>query len=172
MKARSRLAALALVLASCADPAAVDPLVPLFVTDATSYQITERANLFEVRIPFSFENKLDQPIYLERCGGVFPPVLERKVGDGWRQQWIASDTCVSALPYVLAPGATYVDTAYIWAHPFGGEREPQFTSQTLTGVHRLQWPSALESYEYHTHPPGPPIPLRYRTSNEFQLQGP
>jgi hypothetical protein len=166
------LCLVALLLVACAD----DPLDvefgdgPPIRTDATSYVVTQRDDVFEVKIAFTFENRLPQPIYLERCAGVLlPPLLERKVGDGWRTEWSAPDYCAS-FAFTLAPGGRYQDTLRIHAHPFGGDRKPQFTSSDVTGTHRLQWDHALRSFDADSKPPGERVPLRHRISNEFELR--
>ena len=172
MKPRFRL--IALLLVSCSDPLDVDfGPGPLIHTDASTYIITKQEGLLEVGIPFTFENRLPENIYLQRCSTVvLPPILERKVGDEWRTAWSAPHYCASDRPFVLAPGALYVDTVRIYAHPFGDEREPQFQSSDVTGIHRLQWSRALTSYDSKGKPAGEQLPLRHRISNEFQLQGP
>jgi hypothetical protein len=165
---------IAILLVACSD----DPLDvdfgdgPPIRTDATAYVVSQRDGLLEARIPFSFENHLPQPIYLQRCNGVLPPVLERKVGDEWRLAWGDHEYCASQVALALAPGARYVDTLRLHAHPFGGEREPQFTSTEVAGIHRLRWDRVLRSFDAKSIPPGELLPLRHRISNEFQLQGP
>ena len=64
------------------------------------------------------------------------------------------------------------DPLDIHAHPFGDLREPQFQSRDVTGTHRLQWSRALRSFDPKNNPPGEPLPLRHRISNEFLLRGP
>jgi hypothetical protein len=162
------------VLASCSDPLDVDfGPGPLFQTDASTYVVSQRDNVLEVSIPFRFENRLPQAIYLQKCPGALPPILERKVGDTWSTEWIESDLCTGNAVLVIAPGASYADTVRIHAHPFGGDRKPQFKSSDVTGVHRLQWSRALRSFDTDSKPPiGEQLPLRHRISNEFQLKGP
>jgi hypothetical protein len=171
---KPRVCLLAVLLVACSD----DPLDvdfgdgPLFRTDASTYTITREGDLLEVTIPFTFENRLPQTVYLQRCRGLLNPVLERKVGGEWRAAWRLTDLCGSAGPLTLQSGAQYADTIRIHAHPFGGDREPQFTSGDVTGIHRLNWVDALRSYDISIVPPGEQLPLRHRVSNEFQLQGP
>jgi hypothetical protein len=164
---------IAVLLVSCSDPLDVDVgSDPLIQTNASTYTITKRDNLLEVSIPYRFENRLSQTIYLQSCLGTLAPVLERKFGDEWRTEWSQGDHCANDSPFLLAPGAVYVDTFRIHAHPFGDEREPQFRSRDVTGIHRIQWSRALRSWDDRSSPRGEQVPLRHRVSNEFQLQGP
>jgi hypothetical protein len=94
------------------------------------------------------------------------------VGDEWRRAWSEPLWCSSVTPYTLDPGEMYEDTVRIYAHPFGGEREPQFAAADVGGLHRLHWSTALRSFDSRSRPPGAPVPLRHRISNEFQLHGP
>ena len=171
---RGGLAVLAVILVACStDPLDVDVGDgPLIRTDASSYVLTQRDGLLEVLIPVTFENRLPQPIYLQSCSRPIPPILERKVGDEWRVAWSERVLCSSVVPLYLEPGEVYEDTIHIYAHPFGDERTPQFATADVSGTHRLQWRTALRSFDSRSRPPGEPVPLRHRVSNEFQLQGP
>jgi hypothetical protein len=164
---------IAVLLVACSgDPLDVDfGDGPPIRTDASAYIVTQREGLLEVSIPFSFENRLPQTIYLQRCGGILLTILERKVGAEWETEWNAFERCPTSDPRTLSAGVLYVDTVRIHAHPFGDEREPQFRSQEVTGTHRLRW-SVFRSFDATRIPPGDQLPLRHRISNEFQLQGP
>ena len=167
---------IAILLVSCNDPLDVDfGSGPLFQTDATSYLVVPGggiADVVEVDISFTFENRLPHRVYLAPCSGDLTPDLERKVGDGWRTAWSRHKYCTSGSPVVIEPGTTYADTVRVVAHPFGDEREPQFSTPDVNGIHRLQWTRALRSFDPRSSPPGEPLPLRHRISNEFHLQAP
>jgi hypothetical protein len=166
--------AVALLLVGCAgDPLDVELAEgPAILTDASTYTLVWRDHVLEVAIPFTFENRLPQPVYLQRCAGVLPPSLETKVDGEWRKAWSAPDYCASSIPLQLAAGQRYSDTLRVYAHPFGDEREPQFATPEVGGIHRLQWDRVLRSFDVHALPPGDLVPLRHRVSNEFRLEAP
>ncbi len=160
-------------LAACSDPLDVDlGLGPLLETDKPTYTLTNTGSVIEVNIPFTYENRLQQTVFLERCSGILPPTLERKIGDEWRTAWEPNEYCRSESALALRPGVRWVDTLHLYAHPFGGERKPQFQTSNVAGIHRLQWSHVLRSFNPKQKPFGDPVPERLRISNEFQLNGP
>ena len=105
-----RFSLIAVLLVSCSDPLDVDfGSGPLIQTDASTYDLTQNGTLLQVSIPISFENRLPQAIYLQRCSGVALPILERKDGNEWKVEWSPRDICPTTGPIRLDPGALYLD---------------------------------------------------------------
>jgi hypothetical protein len=171
MKPRSLLIAFA--LAACAGPTDVEgDGDTLMRTSANSYSLVNRGERWEVDIPFTFENRTGADVYLTSCNGAVPPFLERKDGRQWRTAWTGPDYgCSFGGPIRLSPGEVRADTLHVFAFPLGGQREPQFNALDVAGTYRLRWDEALSSYDFTKVPPGEPIALGLRVSNEFQLEG-
>ena len=162
-----------LVLAACSGPVDLDvPTGALLKTHAASYTLIERGGVMEVSIPFTFENVTDRDLYLENCPPLVPPVLERRYGDEWRVAWTPHTYVCTPRPILVPPGARHVDTLHVHAHPFGGERDPQFRDRAVTGTYRLQLPHVWTSWKYEQRPFGDELAPRLRVSTPFELIGP
>jgi hypothetical protein len=128
-----------------------------------------------VSIPYAFENKTGGVFHLEHCpgtDGIIPPILERKTGDGWKTAWALPDYACVPSRIDLVPGQIYVDTLDVYAHPFGGEREPQFSAKDVSGTYRLQIRNVWKTWIYEQRPYGEAADARLRVSNDFQLRAP
>jgi hypothetical protein len=165
--------AVALALAACDAPTGVEGDADrLMRTSALLYSLVTRGDRVEVDIPFTFDNRTGGEVYLTSCDGTAPPFLERKEGRQWRTAWTGPDYgCSYSGPVRVPPGAIRTDTLRVFAFPFGGRREPQFSDLNVAGTYRLRWNRALSSYDYTKVPPGKPIELELRVSNEFHLEG-
>jgi hypothetical protein len=169
------LPVIAALLSSCADPYGIDlDIGPLLRTDASSYTLTENNGVMEATIPFTYENRTERDLVLEKCRGLIPPILERRSGDEWTAGWVGNDYDCDPAPYTLVAGAVYTDTLHLWAHPFGSEREPQFLSASVTGTYRLQLSNVWLNWkkEWTSRPFGDQLPVELRVSDPFQLSKP
>lgn len=171
LKTRSLL--LTLAVAACTGPTDVENVGgPLIHTSAPSYSLVNRGETVGADIPFTFVNRTGADVYLAGCTGAVPPFLERKKGSDWEKAWEpTSYSCNLSGPVRIAPGEIRADTLFLYAFPLGDQRRPQFENLDVAGTYRLRWDKALSSYDATLTPPGAPIPLAFRVSNEFQLQG-
>jgi hypothetical protein len=170
---KRELLLIVLALAACSDPTDVEGDGDrLMRTSALTYSLANRGEMVGVDIPFTFDNRTGADVYLTSCTGDVPPFLERKDGQKWRTAWTPPDYgCSSSGPVRISPGQVRADTLHVFAYAFGGEREPQFNDLNVAGTYRLRWDQALSSYDFTKVPPGEPIALGLRVSNEFQLEG-
>ena len=165
-------AAFGFLLAAAACGSATDlprDVEPLLQTESLEYELSSGSVGLRTEIPYSFENRTGDAVYLVNCNGDFALVLQRLEGDQWVTAWgpVLND-CLSP-PIVIAEGEVWADTVHVWGAMAGTNSFPQFDVAEPAGIYRILWIDALSSFQDHL-PFGPQIPEEYRISNRFFLR--
>lgn len=162
----------AALLGGCAGLVQPDDESGLVIRTArTEYTVVRTGQFLETSIDFALTNRTDGPAYLTTCHGVHPPVLEKRVGDGWVTAYAAPVLQCLGPPEVVEPGETFPYTLRVSASPPGSNSHPRFTVGEVPGTYRLRW-SVYRTWEPNGSRPGlgEQFPRDAAVSNEFTLR--
>ncbi len=152
---------------------------PLIQTERTSYTVergesrdadgTLYGRYVRVAIRLRYTNSTDGPIYLPTCNDINPPLMQKKERSRWVIAFAPIVQACLGPPEVIQPGKTFSYEYQVEGFEPGGRVMPQFNTD-VPGTYRLVW-DAYETWNESGPEPGlgRQLPLRYRISNEFEL---
>ena len=166
------IAAACLLPSSCDSVTGPQNRIPLGVEiDGTSFRIEERNGWWRTTddLYYTFTNRTGERVYFVNCLGTIDISLERKEPGSWREVWRpVLAACLSA-PIVIQPDSVYRGALMLYgAAPGNNNAFPRLHRLNPPGTYRLVLMGALSSYQDRS-PPGDPIALAHRTSNEFRI---
>jgi hypothetical protein len=136
-------------------------------TDKQEYSITRAPDsTIRVTIKTVYTNRSQSTVYLPGCPWPSPPVVEKKVGDGWVPLYSPIEFLCAKDPLPVEPGEKYTDTLNIAVAPLGSRIHPQLNPEIkeVAGTYRLVR-RILRDYRADSL-----LPLEERVSNEFKLK--
>jgi hypothetical protein len=160
------LAAIVAALGACsaATPRQGQPRVTL-VTDSTQYTVRLVDGMYRARIGYTYTNRSGDAVSTNHCHTPPPPILEKRVGDGWVRAYSAVMLmCLTIPPFRIAAGETYRGTLDLAVAPRGVNAAPALEVDAIPGTYRLRW--ALRA---GNDPDARDAPTVEAISNEFRL---
>lgn len=146
------------------------PATPAIWTDRPEYVVQGTQDGWRAEIPYTFTNLTGATVHLANCNGAISLRLDRWQGGEWVPAWSPIlPLCLSA-PIPIEAGGTYPDTVHFFAGYAGTDVFPQLGVEQLEGTYRIVWLGLLRDYDLDGGSTGTEVPLRYRTSNQFQLR--
>ena len=142
---------------------------PPIQTDAAEYILRANAQVLATEIPYRFENKTGNAVYLVNCNGAFDLYLERYTRGTWEVMWSPFRNLCLDLPIIIAAGEAFTDTLHVVAGYPDSNLLPQFQDDNPAGLYRIVWGAALSSYNEDNFPFGTDLPFEQRISNTFLL---
>lgn len=138
-------------------------------TDRLRYELAQTELAWETTIPFTFRNQSPGIAYLAHCQGSYFLELEKLVNGSWVLGWApVVPLCLSLEPIQVASGGIFQDSIPVIAGRPGTNLAPKFEVPDPEGMYRIVI-HALSSYDSHTFPFGPELPLSQRISNPFRI---
>ena len=160
-----------LALSACESPISVelDP-GPLLQTSEGQYELEWTGNGYRSVIPYTFENRTLDTVFLVNCNGATPPMLEVKQDGQWVAAWYPVLLLCLSPAIEIQPGDLYRDTLrFFGALPDSGVL-PAFEQEPVEGIYRLRWTKALTSFDPDSTPFGEPLDYSNSVSNAFSLE--
>jgi hypothetical protein len=145
------------------------PAGPAIVTDAHSYTLETDRGALVTGIGFRFTNLSSRTLYVGNCNGTLAPVLEKRVGNGWRAYWSPPLTPCLSPPIRIRPGETIVDTIRVRGALPGSGHGPAFHSPDVEGTYRIVVTSVFFDHGSGRSGAAGPVPVRYRVSGPFDF---
>lgn len=134
---RSPIALLSLLfaLSGCDSPTLPRPPSDAAIaTDGTVFTVEDFGVMRQGRIPHTFTNPTEDPIYISHCGGEFGMTLQRKVGNHWETFWLfLPDACLSLPPIEIGPGETHSAEFFFFGFGPDDYRGPTLRSPVRSG---------------------------------------
>lgn len=135
---------------------------PLLRTDSTRYvlRLVPAGGDYTIAtrqmdIAWTMTNRTGHEVSAGGCLHPDPPVLEKRVGDGWVHAWGGSVLLCWREPVPFAEGEVYRSVLHVWVPLPGVNAAPQWGVDEVAGTYRLRWNELA------------PVSDIQRTSNEF-----
>lgn len=159
----------AALLLACADPTGPRE-DPALQTNETEYVLTSDDRSLQGEIPFAFTNRTESMVSVVNCQGRAPPILEKRVMDGWVLAWAAVRQLCLSPPIEIAPGETYGDTLRVRAGLPSSRIQPTFAVDEVEGIYRMVWTDVVHDFDFDRQGLGDLLPPEDRISNSFILR--
>jgi hypothetical protein len=134
-------------------------------TDSAQYTIRFVDGLYRATIGYVYTNRSGNAVSATHCHSAPPPLLEKKVGEGWVRAYNPVMLMCLTIPHFrIAAGATYRGALHVAAAPRGRNMAPALEVESIPGIYRLRW--ALRAGD---DPEARDAPVVETISNEFRL---
>ena len=139
-------------------------------TDRAEYVADRAGGGVSLDIPIRYVNPTQGPVWVSTCHSVYPPTLEKLVGDAWVPAYNEPVLLCLGVPIVIQAGASYEYTFRVRASPRGTNTYPQFELESVPGTYRLVW-GVYEGDGTGLAKGEEPrlLPLDQRVSNSFRI---
>jgi hypothetical protein len=135
------------------------------VTDSAQYTVRLVDGMYRTTIGYVYTNRSGNAVSAVHCHTPPPPVLEKKVGEGWVRAYNPVMLMCLTIPHFrIAAGATYRSALHFAAAPPGRNMAPVLEVESIPGTYRLRWPLRAGN-----DPEAPGAPIVEAISNEFRL---
>ena len=110
-------------------------------TDSAEYTVRFEHGMYRATIGYTYTNHSGDAVSATHCHTPPPPVLEKRVGEGWVRAYSpVMLMCLSFPHFRIAAGATYRGTLQFAAAPPGTRNvAPVLEVESIPGTYRLRW---------------------------------